>query len=250
MGTSAAAVETTVEIDGGVAVLTLAQPERLNRWTKRMADEIGDALVRLDADPAVRVVVLTGAGRAFCAGLDLGAAPSFEADSRPEPLMLPWQVGKPVIAAINGHAIGVGITFALTADVRFVARTAKIQFPFVRLGLVSELGSHAILARVVGLSHAADLLLSGRLIDGDEAVRLGLASRALPPDDVLPAALAWAREVAAHALPGAARVSKRLLWDSIREQLTVVAPAEVEAMTALSRSAETREALARLAGSR
>jgi enoyl-CoA hydratase/carnithine racemase len=250
MGMSAAAVETTVEIDEGVALLTLAQPERLNRWTTRMAEEVGDAMVRLDADPAVKAVVLTGAGRAFCAGLDLSAAPSFEPDSRPEPMTLPWQVGKPVIAAINGHAIGVGITFALTADVRFVARTAKIQFPFVRLGLVSELGSHAILERVVGLSHAADLLLSGRLIDGDEAVRLGLASRALPADDVLPAALAWAREVAAHALPGAVRVSKRLLWESTREQLTVVAPAEVEAMTALSRSAETREALARLAGSR
>jgi enoyl-CoA hydratase/carnithine racemase len=250
MGTPPTAVETSVDIDDGVAVLTLARPERLNRWTKQMADEIGGALARLDADPAVRVVVLTGAGRAFCAGLDLSAAPSFEADSRPEPSMLPWQVGKPVIAAINGHAIGVGITFALTADVRFVARTAKIQFPFVRLGLVSELGSHAILARVVGLSHAADLLLSGRVIDGDEAVRVGLASRSLPADEVLPAALAWAREVAAHVLPGAARVSKRLVWESTREQLTVVAPAEVEAMGALSQSAETREALARLAGAR
>jgi len=236
-------VQITYDVTDGVAVITLNRPDALNAWTAIMADEFSAALAFADKDDAVGAVVITGAGRAFCAGLDLAAAPSFEAEDRPEPSVLPWSIGKPVIAAINGHAIGVGITLALTADVRYVAETAKVAFPFVRLGLVSELGSHALLAAVTGLSVAADLLLSGRTISGAEAASLGLASRSLPAADVLPAAIDWARDVAQHALPGAVAASKGLLWSIAREQIDVIANREVAALGRLSHDPATRERL-------
>ena len=137
--------EINVKVDDGVAVVTLDRPERLNAWTARMGQELSRAFRALDGDPAVRVIVLTGAGRAFCVGADLGAGSATFDSDRPadgaarEPLVLPWQLRKPVIAAINGHAIGVGITLPLTADVRFIAEDAKVQFVFVRRGVGPEL---------------------------------------------------------------------------------------------------------------
>ena len=213
--------EINVKVDDGVAVVTLDRPERLNAWTARMGHELSRAFRALDGDPAVRVIVLTGAGRAFCAGADLGAGSATFDSDRPadsearEPLVLPWQLRKPVIAAINGHAIGVGITLPLTADVRFIAEDAKVQFAFVRRGVVPELSSHVILPRVVGLSSAADLLLSGRIFTGREAAERGLASAALPAAEVLPAAVAWAADVAVNAAPASVAAAKRLLWDDI-----------------------------------
>lgn len=214
-----------VNVDGAVALVTLDRPERLNAWTPRMGRELSQAFRALDADPAVRVIVLTGSGRAFCAGADLEAGSSTFDSDRPdsdarEPLTFPWQLRKPVIAAINGHAIGVGITLPLTADVRYIAHDAKVQFAFVRRGVVPELSSHVILPRVVGLSNAADLLLSGRIFTGAEAAQRGLASVALPADQVLPAAMAWAADVAVNAAPSSVAAAKRLLWHDL------VGPAE------------------------
>jgi enoyl-CoA hydratase/carnithine racemase len=213
--------EINVAVDNGVAVVTLDRPERLNAWTARMGSELSRAFRALDGDPGVRAIVLTGAGRAFCAGADLGGgAATFDSD-RPadrearEPLLLPWQLRKPVIAAINGHAIGVGITLPLTADVRYIAEDAKVQFAFVRRGVVPELSSNAILPRVVGLSNAADLLLSGRIFTGREAADRGLASVALPAADVLPAAVEWAADVAISTSPTSVAAAKRLLWDDV-----------------------------------
>lgn len=186
-----------------------------------MGRELSQAFRALDGDPAVRVIVLTGAGRAFCAGADLGGGSATFDSDRPadrearEPLVLPWQLRKPVIAAINGHAIGVGITLPLTADVRYIAEEAKVQFAFVRRGVVPELSSHVILPRVVGLSSAADLLLSGRIFTGREAAERGLASVALPAAEVLPAAMAWAADVAVNAAPTSVAAAKRLLWDDV-----------------------------------
>jgi enoyl-CoA hydratase/carnithine racemase len=121
---------------------------------------------------------------------------------------------KPVIAAINGHAIGVGITLPMTCDIRYVAEDAKIQFAFVRRGMLPELGSHSIVPKVIGLSRAADVLLTGRVLRGSEAAELGLASKALPADQVLPAALAHAREFRLAA-PVSVALSKRLLWEGL-----------------------------------
>jgi len=123
----------------------------------------------------------------------------------------PWQIRKPVFAAINGHAIGVGITYPMTCDIRIVAEDAKVQFAFVRRGVLPELWSHKIVPQVAGLSIAADLLLTGRMIDGRELVDLGLASAALPADQVLEVTLERAREVL-NAAPVSVAISKRLLW--------------------------------------
>jgi enoyl-CoA hydratase/carnithine racemase len=120
-----------------------------------------------------------------------------------------------VIAAINGHAVGVGITYSMMCDIRLVAEDAKIQFAFVRRGVIPELASNAIVARVAGLSHAADLLLSGRLILGREAAAMGLASQALPAQQVLPAALERARDIAVNAAPVSVAIAKRLLWEGL-----------------------------------
>jgi enoyl-CoA hydratase/carnithine racemase len=168
--------------------------------------------------------VITGAGRAFCAGADLsGGGDAFDSgdgqgDARREregtfaDRLWPCHVRKPVIAAINGHAIGVGITLPMTCDVRFVAEDAKLQFAFVQRGVIPELGSHAIVPRVIGLSNAADLMLTGRIFRGREAAELGLASKALEAKEVLPAALEHARQDQAAASASVA-IAKRLLWE-------------------------------------
>jgi enoyl-CoA hydratase/carnithine racemase len=212
--------------DAGIATLTLHRPEALNAWNGRMAYEVDQALRALDQDDRARVVVVTGAGRAFCAGADLsGGDDRFAAGpdaTRPghrergpvEQAMWPFLLRKPVIAAINGHAIGVGITFPMTCDVRFVAEDAKLQFAFVRRGVIPELASHVIVPRVVGLSSAADLLLTGRIFRGREAAERGLASRALPAEQVLPAAREHAREYL-QAAPVSVAISKRLLWEGL-----------------------------------
>jgi len=213
--------EILFQIENGIAVITLHRPQAMNSWTQHMAREIGTALWKTDRDDAVRAVVITGSGKAFCAGADLSGDVAFQvAEAEDEetrraslafPAVMPWQIRKPVIAAINGHAIGVGITFAMNCDIRFVAQDAKIQFAFVRRGITPELSSHVIVPRVAGFSRAADLLLTGRMITGGELAEMGLASKALPADQVLPTALQLAREFH-KAAPVAVALSKRLLW--------------------------------------
>lgn len=206
---------------GRTCIVRLNRPERRNAWSPEMAGELNDALGRLDRDDAVRVIVLTGAGSAFCVGADLSDAGGFadrEGGSDPtswRTLVPPWTLRKPVVAAINGHAVGVGITYPLMCDLRFVAEDAKLAFAFVRRGVLPELASHAILPRLVGLERAADLLLSGRTFSGREAAEMGLAHRALPAADVLDAALAWAAEVGRNTAPVSVALSKRLLWRSL-----------------------------------
>ncbi|MEQ8483086.1 MAG: enoyl-CoA hydratase-related protein [Pseudomonadales bacterium] len=209
------------DVEGGVATITLNRPDKLNAWTAVMSAELGQALAHCHDDDAVRAVVITGAGdRAFCAGADLGRGGATFAnrergqrDERPAtPGRMPHEIDKPVIAAINGHAVGVGMTYPLLADVRIVAEDAKIAFPFVRRGVMPELGSHVTVARVVGFSNAADLLLTGRTLSGREAAAMGLASRALPAAQVLPAALEMAADIARNTAPASVAAAKRLLW--------------------------------------
>jgi len=235
--------------DPGVGLLTLNRPEAMNAWNDRMAHEIDQALRECEADDAVRAVVITGAGRAFCAGADLSAGgetfrpPPPRGEQAPrehaEPLW-PFALSKPVVAAINGHAIGVGITFPMTCDIRFVAEDAKLQFAFVRRGVIPELASHAIVPRVVGFSRAADLLLSGRMFSGREAAELGLASRALPASEVLPAALAYAREFRLAA-PVSVALSKRLLWEGFGLDAPAMMKREGRLFAWAGRQADARE---------
>lgn len=214
-----------IERDGPVAIVTLDRPEALNAWNGALSAGLDRALEWVSTDDDVGAVVITGAGRAFCAGADLGAGgetfsadgqrgPGDDNDAR-TPQRLPWDVPKPVIAAINGHAVGVGATYALACDIRLMAEGAKIGFVFARRGMLPELASHAILPRVVGLSNAADLLLSGRAIDATEATTIGLASAAVPPEDLLDLAVERARDMATLSAPASMAISKRLLWSSM-----------------------------------
>ncbi|MFB0902135.1 MAG: enoyl-CoA hydratase-related protein, partial [Acidimicrobiales bacterium] len=161
--------EVLVEVDGRVAIITLNRPDALNAWNGPLCQQLDAALTWAAGADEVAAVVITGAGRAFCAGADLSAGGGTFVDAQERggdddiaartPSVLPWDVPKPVIAAINGHAVGVGATYALACDMRFVSETAKIAFVFTRRGMLSELGSHAVLPRVVGFSNAADLLM-------------------------------------------------------------------------------------------
>jgi len=214
-------------VEDGVATITLNRPEKMNAFHFALGAELSNAYARCDMDDAVRAVILPGAGKAFCAGADMsgggktfddveGSRSRADSGSRVRGLAA-YQVRKPVIAAINGHAVGVGLTLAMQCDLRLVARDAKLAFSFVRRGIIPELGSHSILPRVIGFSRAADLLLSGRTIRGEEAAALGLASEALPAEAVVPRAQEWARDVAVNAAPASVAITKRLLWEGVTE---------------------------------
>ena len=237
-----------VDVEHGVALITLNRPERLNAWNPAMARDLSAALRAADDDDAVRAIVLTGAGRAFCAGADLsGGGDTFDDSARERrmtadgaPQVLPYELRKPVIAAINGAAVGVGITYPLLADVRFVAEDAKLQFAFVRRGMLPELASHAILPRVVGFSNAADLLMSGRMFLGREAAAVGLASAALPAEQVLDAALARAQEFALAA-PVSVAATKRLLWQNLAGDIEATLRVEQPVFAWFGRQTDAKE---------
>ncbi|QBI52821.1 enoyl-CoA hydratase-related protein [Streptomonospora litoralis] len=200
------------ERDGGVLRLTLNRPDHLNAWTREMADLLLARLRAADADPEVRAIVLTGSGRAFCAGADmallsgLGEA-QVQVDGRT--LAAPAELRKPVIAAINGPAAGVGLVLALFADVRFAAEDAKLTTSFSRRGLVAEYGAAWQLPRLVGHGRAMDLLLSARVVLGAEAQRMGLVDFAVPREEVLPEALGYARTLAELCSPTSMATIKR-----------------------------------------
>jgi len=214
-------------VEDGVATITLNRPERSNAFHFGLGAELECAYAHCDEEDDIRAVILTGAGKAFCVGADMGGGEKTFGDVEggrraAEPKgggrrLAAWQVRKPVVAAIHGHAVGVGLTLALQCDLRFVARDAKLAFSFVRRGIIPELGSHAILPRVVGFSRAADLLLSGRTFRGEEAAALGLASEAMAAEEVVPRARDWARDIALNAAPVSVAIAKRLLWEGVTE---------------------------------
>ena len=206
-----------VERQGPVVLVTLNRPDQLNVFTAAMGRDLGAAYADCDADDDVRAVVVTGAGRAFCAGADMSAdAGSFDAPSAgfsSSPIQPPaWDVRKPVIAAINGPAIGIGFTIALQCDLRVVAADAKLAIPQARRGMLGDGHSHWTLRQITSLAVAADVLLTGRTILGEEAGRLGLASRVVPAENVLPTALELAKDIAENCAPMSVALSKRLLW--------------------------------------
>ena len=208
------------ELHEGVATITLQRPEQSNAFSHEMGVGLSAAYRRCDEDDQVRAVVLTGAGSAFCVGADMSAgaatferqeSPAFSAAAIDPPA---FAVRKPVIAAVNGHAIGLGFTLALQCDIRIVAADAKYGVLQVRRGVMPDAYAHFTLPRIAGFACAADLLLTGRKIQGEEAVALGLASRSLPAHEVLPAALEIARDIAVNTAPLSVAVTKRLLWES------------------------------------
>src|ERR1700761_9477410 len=212
--------ELTVAVTEGGAVLTLNRPERRNAYTAEMGALLNQAYRQCDDDDAVRAIVLTGAGDAFCAGADFTTAaspfdaPSAEFTASPtDPAA--FELRTPVIAAVNGHAIGIGLTIALQADIRILAADAKYAVAQVRRGVIPDCMSHWTLPHLAGGAVAADILLTGRTFDGAEAVAMGIASRTVPGDRVLEHAMTVARDIADNVAPMSAALSKRLLWDTM-----------------------------------
>jgi len=234
------------EVDDPVATVTLNRPDSLNAWTQRMAAEVRHSVYRAEADPAVVGIVITGAGRAFCAGADmknlqslssgggvdtvpegLGAAPT-------EPLPLDFDgeytwllaVKKPMIAAINGAIAGMAVPIALCCDIRFMAADAPLLTAFAQRGLIAEWGIAWLLPRIVGAGHALDLLFSSRKVTGEEAAAMGLVNKALPKEEVLSHSQAYVRDLAARVSPTSLSIMKRQVY----EQLTAsLGPSEREA---------------------
>jgi enoyl-CoA hydratase/carnithine racemase len=230
---------TRYEPAGPVAVVTLDRPDRLNSWTGRMHSEYRALLARAAADPEVRAIVVTGAGRGFCAGADsraleghvarggydpgtgpdlarpgYGVRPEFDAE-----FAYHFGIPKPIVAAVNGPAAGVGLALACYCDIRIAAAGAKLTTAHGRLGLPAEFGLSWLLPRLVGVTHAADLLLSSRIVLAEEALAMGLVNRVVPADDVLAESLAYATVLATEVSPASMAATKHQLYADLHRDV-------------------------------
>lgn len=213
------------DVKDGILTLTLNRPEALNAFNRQMLAEMLDACDRADADDDVRVIVVTGAGRAFCAGADLSAGgKTFDADGRDDresglhpdgggllTLRL-YELNKPVIAAVNGAAVGVGVTMTLAMDIRLAADVAKFGFVFARRGIVPEACSSYFLPRVVGISQALEWCYSGKVFPAEEALAGGLVKHVYPKDTLLDEAYAIARDIADNTAPVSVALIRHMMW--------------------------------------
>jgi enoyl-CoA hydratase/carnithine racemase len=228
--------EVGYEVADGIATVTLGRPEQRNAFTGTMAGELVRAAAAADADDDVRVVLVTGAGRDFCVGADLsGGRETFAgrrtADRPPGPLSetiggVPRDRGgvaslafaalrKPVVAALNGAAVGIGLTLTLPMDVRIAGASSRFGFPFVRRGITPEAGSGWFLPRIVGISQAMEWVATGRIFDAEEALRGRLVSRVVPDEELLPAARALARDIVENTSGVAVAAARQLLWSML-----------------------------------
>ncbi|HYF60834.1 MAG TPA: crotonase/enoyl-CoA hydratase family protein [Burkholderiaceae bacterium] len=249
------------DVADGVATITLNRPDRMNAFTTRMRDDLIAAFDATDADDAVRAVIVTGAGRAFCAGADLSAGgQTFDYAERRDEARESVRVGdvyrdggglvtlrifrslKPVIGAINGAAVGVGVTMQLPMDIRLASTQARFGFVFARRGIVPEAASSWFLSRVVGLPTALEWCMTGRVFDAQEALRERLVRSVHEPDALLPAARAIAREIVEHTAPVSVALARQMLWrmagadDPMRAHCV-----DSRAIQARGRSADVRE---------
>jgi enoyl-CoA hydratase/carnithine racemase len=241
-------------LDRGVLEITLNRPERLNAWTPTMGAELIDAFDRADADDEVRAVIVTGAGRGFCAGADLAAGgETFDWRDRAQGDAVPRDGGgqftlrvfestKPVIAAINGPAVGVGATMTLPMDVRLAADDARIGFVFARRGIVPEACSSWFLPRVVGISRAMEWVASGRVFSAQEALEAGLVRSLHPGGELLDAARRLAHEIAENTAPVSVALARRMMWSMLGAEHPMLAHrADSRAMFARGQSADAVE---------
>jgi enoyl-CoA hydratase/carnithine racemase len=263
--------EILYEVKDRVATVTLNRPAKLNAWTEAMGREVRHAMTAAGGDQAVRVIVLTGAGRGFCAGADMrllsgiasggrrdqgavdvalpAASPATPLEPAPRPdFQGPYAyfpaIPKPVIAVVNGATAGLGLVIALYCDVRMASDTAVFTTAFSRRGLIAEHGLSWMLPRLVGLPNALDLSLSGRTIDAAEALRMGLVTRVLPPEELMAGARAYARELAELVSPRSLRVMKRQLWEAQFQTLAEATAAANQAMLESFASADFKEGVA------
>jgi len=234
--------EILYEVADGVAEVTLNRPDKLNAWTLSMGAEVEHALRSADADSAVRAIIVTGAGKGYCAGADMdmlvglqggdASATSIAADpsglpplsedvpsALRGPYSYPMALAKPVIAAVNGVAAGLGLSYMLYYDMRFASDRARFGTVFSRRGLVAEHGSAFLLPRLIGMHNACDLLYSGRLIDAREAHQMGLVNRVIEHERLLPEVRDYARELASKCSPRSLKLMKRQLYGDLFNDL-------------------------------
>lgn len=240
---------------GRVGLITFNRPDKLNPWSRTMSHEICDAIQRCNEDEGLGAVVLTGAGRGYCSGAEINptATPAgtaseprelvegFGPDNDPIPIF--FRKSKPIVCAINGPAVGIGLTHALVADARIASDRARLGAVFVRVGFTPELASTHYLAQIAGLQNALELMLTGRIVDAQEALRLGLVNRVVPHESLLDEALAFAGQIAANPTWQVMQ-TKRMIWEHESEQdtrriLAVEGPLFAEA----SRTPARREAI-------
>lgn len=258
------------EVVGGVATVTLDRPHRLNAWTGAMEAAYRGAMAEAEADPAVRAIVVTGAGRAFCAGADTGALDRIAAEGAYDPgpaasvpvpgagagaggradFAHPFSfhlgLSKPVLAAMNGPAAGVGLVLACFCDLRYAAAGAKLTTAFARLGLPAEHGLSWLLPRLVGPARAADLLFTARVVLAEEAAAMGLVNAVLPAGDVLAHTQEVAGRLATDVAPSSLRVMKRQLWRDLMGSLDDACTTAERDMAAMVGSADFAEGVAAL----
>jgi enoyl-CoA hydratase/carnithine racemase len=253
----------TFEVANGIGTITLDRPARLNAFTKRMQLELVDACDRVDADPEVRVLVVTGRGRGFCAGADLGGGNTFDRDAgaasgridiepdgrhRDEGGLVSlrlFQLTKPVIGAINGPAVGVGATMTLPMDIRLASTDARFGFVFARRGIVPEACSSWFLPRLVGISQAMEWCATGRVFGADEALAGRLIRSVHPADELLPAAYQLAAEIASNTSAVSVALTRALMWRMLGESHPMAAHRLDSAlMDACGASADAREGVA------
>ena len=242
-------------VEDPVATITLNRPDSLNAWTPRMAAEVRHAVFAAEADPAVVGIVITGSGRAFCAGADMknlqglteGGGDFVTEDlaelrvERSKPLPEDFSgeytylmgLDKPVIAAINGACAGMAVPIALSCDLRFMAADAPLLTAFAQRGLIAEWGLSWLLPRLVGTGHALDLLFSSRRVNGEEAASMGLVNKALPAGEVLPHAVRYVQELAEKCSPASMAVMKRQVYEQLTTRL---GPAEKDARRLMAES--------------
>ena len=257
---------TRFHVDDGVATITLDRPERLNAWTGRMNTEYRSLLARAGADPTVRVIVVTGAGRGFCAGADtraleghverggydpgtgagiatpgFGVRPEFDAE-----FAYQFAIPKPIIAAVNGPAAGVGFALACYCDLRFAAAGAKLTAAHGRLGLPAEFGLSWLLPRLVGLTRAADVLLSSRVVLAEEAADMGLVNRVVELAELVPTVTAYARLLATDVSPASLAATKMQLYTDLHRDAAAAARDAEARLEAMMQGADFREGVAAL----
>ena len=240
------------DLEDGVLTITLNRPDRLNAFNGQMAAEMMDAFDRADADDDIRAIIVTGEGRGFCAGADLSSGGDTFARSNDDleayrdgggvlSLRI-YALRKPIIAAINGPAVGVGITMTLPMDVRLASTEARMGFVFVRRGMVPEACSSYFLPRLVGMGRASEWTLTGRVFPAAEALEAGLVNRVLPPEDLLPAARELASEIAANTSPVSVTLTRHMLWKALDAESPMAAHrVESKGIYTRGRSADARE---------
>ena len=247
---NAASMEIVYQVADRVATLTLNRPDKLNAWTAVMAREAEAAMRAADADDDVRVIVLTGAGRGFCAGADMSlldsiATEGLQAAGAPDDRRVPIPaVGKPVIAAVNGPAVGLGLALALFCDLRIASPAARFGTAFARRGLIAEFGLAWVLPRIVGLGNAMDMLLTARLIDAPEAHRMGLVSSVVADREFSSFTQEYAREIASNVSPRSTRVIKSQVYRALSQTLDEAFDVSGREMAASLRCEDFKEGVA------